>query len=81
MASSSPSSVSPIVNDPAGMSAMPSDVVMGVLVFCNKRKKFAGWVLGTLKAVTGTALLTVIKTALLAVTQFDEARLVVLCNT
>ena len=61
----------PIVNDPAGMSAMPEGMTVVLVLY--KRKNLAGEVLVTVTAVNGTALLTV--------TQFGKARLVVLCRT
>ena len=63
MASPSPSSVSPIVNQPAGISAMPAGVVVGI-----NRKKPDG------AAFVTSAVLTA--NAVLAVTQLVEARLV-----
>ena len=61
--------VFPMVNKPAGISAMPG----GMLVFTYKRKNNARPVLVTATAVSGTATLTF--------TQLDEVRLVVLCKT
>ena len=64
MASLRLSSVSPIVNQPAGIRAMPAGVVVGI----NRKKP------------ESTAFVTV-ATAVLAVTQLVEARLVTVCNT
>ena len=70
-----PSRVSPIVNGPAGMSAMPTGMAGALVLY--KRKNLASEVL---VRVTVTLLLIVIGTTLLTVTQFGAARLVVPCN-
>ncbi len=68
MASLRLSSVSPIVNQPAGIRAMPAGVVVGI-----NRKKPESTAFVTVAALTATAVL--------AVTQLVEARLVTVCHT
>lgn len=75
MASLNPSSVSPIVNDPCGISAMPSLVVVGT---CINRKNFADGALLTVIAVCHPA---VAGTPSITNPQVGEARLVVPCKT